>query len=277
MEIIEQNLVAKNPKKKSEDGIVVTNDFIAVIDGSTSKSQYRHSLFSSNGRYAMQLVSRYIRRMPKESDCSQFMKGVTAYIRKHYKKSMLPRLAEHPEDRLTASVVVFSRLQREIWMIGDCQCLLIDGEHAMSEHQFFDNPKPAEAELAKMRAEEVERQLANGKTIDDLLRDDTARPVIIPRMIETMRQQNISYSVVDGFPIDTRHIKIITLDFRPWEIVLASDGYPFLYPSLKESEEALLNQRQCDPLNIGPHFQATKAFHPDNNSFDDRTYIRFKV
>ena len=225
----------------------------------------------------MQLVSRYIRRMPNESDCSQFMKGVTAYIRKHYKKSMLPRLAEHPEDRLTASVVVFSRLQREIWMIGDCQCLLIDGEHTMSEHQFFDNPKPAEAELAKMRAEEVERQLANGKTIDDLLRDDTARPVIIPRMIETMRQQNISYSVVDGFPIDTRHIKIITLDFRPWEIVLASDGYPFLYPSLKESEEALLNQRQCDPLNIGPHFQATKAFHPDNNSFDDRTYIRFKV
>ena len=225
----------------------------------------------------MQLVSRYIRRMPKESDCSQFMKGVTAYIRKHYKKSMLPRLVEHPEDRLTASVVVFSRLQREIWMIGDCQCLLIDGEHPMAECQFFDNPKPAEAELAKMRAAEVERQLANGKTIDDLLRDDTARPVIIPRMIETMRQQNISYSVVDGFPIDTRHIKIITLDFRPWEIVLASDGYPFLYPSLKESEEALLNQRQCDPLNIGPHFQATKAFHPDNNSFDDRAYIRFKV
>ena len=277
MEIIEQNLVAKNPKKKSEDGIVVTNDFIAVIDGSTSKSQYRHSLFSSNGRYAMQLVSRYIRRMPKESDCSQFMKGVTAYIRKHYKKSMLPRLVEHPEDRLTASVVVFSRLQREIWMIGDCQCLLIDGEHPMAECQFFDNPKPAEAELAKMRAEEVERQLANGKTIDDLLRNDTARPVIIPRMIETMHQQNITYSVVDGFPIDTRHIKIITLDFRPWEIVLASDGYPFLYPSLKESEEALQHQRQCDPLNISPHFQATKAFHPDYNSFDDRTYIRFRA
>ena len=39
MEIIEQASIAKNPKGKSEDGIVVSKDFIAVIDGSTSKSE----------------------------------------------------------------------------------------------------------------------------------------------------------------------------------------------------------------------------------------------
>ena len=224
----------------------------------------------------MLLVSRYIRKMPNGATCSQFMKGVTAYIRRHYKKSMLARLAEHPEDRLTASVIVFSRLQREIWMIGDCQCLVSPLTSHLSP-QYFDNPKPAEAELAKMRAEEVKRLLDEGHTADELLRNDIARPVIIPRMLETMRQQNITYSVVDGFPIDTRHIKVITLDFRPWELVFASDGYPFLYPTLEGSEEALQHQRQSDPLNIGPHFQATKAFHPDNNSFDDRSYIRFRI
>ena len=276
MEIIEQTLIPKNPAKKSEDGIVVSADFIAVIDGSTSKSQYRHSLFNSNGRYAMKLVSNYIRRMPKNTTCEAFLHGVTAYVRKHYKKSMLQRLAEHPEDRLTSSVVVFSRLCREIWMIGDCQCLV----SPFTSHPsplYYDNPKPYEAELAAMRAKEVERQLSDGKTIDDLLRNDTARPVIIPRMIETMRQQNITYSVVDGFPIDRRHVLVIPLDFQPYEIVLASDGYPFLHPTLEESEAALQHQRQSDPLNIGPHFQATKAFHPDNNSFDDRSYIRFRV
>lgn len=278
MEIIEQNLVAKNPKMKSEDGIVVTNDFIAVIDGSTSKSQHRHSLFRSNGRYAMQLVSRYIRRMPKNTTCEGFLRGVTAYIRKHYKKSMLQRLAEHPEDRLTCSVVIFSRLCREIWMIGDCQCL-VSPSHPLtsSPSQFIDNPKPYEAELAAMRAEEVERLLNEGHTGDELCYNDIARPVIIPRMIETMRQQNVTYSVVDGFPIPRQHVRTITLDFQPYEIVLASDGYPFLHPTLADSEEALQHQRQYDPLNIGPHFQATKAFHPDNNSFDDRSYIRFKV
>lgn len=269
MEIIEQSLIAKNPKKKSEDGIVVANDFIAVIDGSTSKSQYRHSLFCSNGRYAMKLVSRYIQHMPKTITSEEFMRGVTAYVRKHYKKSMLPRMAEHPEDRLTCSVVIYSRLNREIWMIGDCQCLI--------EGELYDNPKPYEAELAAMRAEEVKRQLAAGKTKDELLRNDTARPVIIPHMIETMIHQNSGYSVVDGFPIDRRHVRIIPLDFQPWEIVLASDGYPFLCASLAESEQRLNRQQAEDPLNIGPDFQATKGFHPDFNSFDDRAYIRFRV
>ena len=128
-----------------------------------------------------------------------------------------------------------------------------------------------------MRAEEVRRQLAAGKTQDELLLNDTARPTIIPRMLETMRQQNITYSVVDGFPIDRRHVRIIPLDFQPWEIVMASDGYPFLCPTLAESEDRLRQQRESDPLNIGPDFQATKAFHPDFNSFDDRSYIRFTI
>ena len=277
MEIIEQVSIPKNPRKKNEDGVVVTPDFVAVIDGSTSKSQYRHSLFSSNGRYAMLLVSRYIRRMPKTITCSQFMKGVTAYIRKHYKSSMIPRLTEHPEDRLTASVVVFSRLQREIWMIGDCQCMIINDHRAIGEIQYFDNPKPAEAELAKLRAEEACRQLEEGKTVEELLRNDTARPVIIPHMIETMGMQNITYSVIDGFTIPPQHVRTITLDFQPWELVLATDGYPFLCSTLEESEESLEHQRKYDPLNIGPHFQATKGFHPDFNSFDDRTYIRLRI
>ena len=98
-----------------------------------------------------------------------------------------------------------------------------------------------------------------------MLRNDTARPVIIPHMLETMREQNVSYSVIDGFPIARQHVRIIPLDFRPWEIVLASDGYPILRPTLAESEEELQKLREED-----------KAFHPDFNSFDDRSYIRLK-
>ena len=91
-----------------------------------------------------------------------------------------------------------------------------------------------------------------------------------------MQQQNNGYSVIDGFPVDMAHVKTFTLDFRPWEIVLASDGYPFLCPTLAESEERLAWQRENDPLNIG-QFKATKAFTPGSNSFDDRAYIRFDV
>ena len=124
-----------------------------------------------------------------------------------------------------------------------------------------------------MRAEIIK---CSPKPWEHYLRDDTARDAIIPRMLETMQQQNNGYSVIDGFPVDEAHVKVVTLDFQPWEIVLASDGYPFLYPTLAQSEQRLAWQRENDPLNIG-EFKATKAFAEGNNSFDDRAYIRFAV
>lgn len=91
-----------------------------------------------------------------------------------------------------------------------------------------------------------------------------------------MKQQNKDYAVVDGFSIPPQHVRVITLDFQPWDIVLASDGYPFLESTLEASESRLDWQRKNDPLNIG-EFKATKAFALGNNSFDDRAYIRFRV
>ena len=232
----------------------------------------------SNGELAMLTVAKTIKKMAKDVSCHQFCLAATTAIRRRYVKSLLSHLAEHPEDRLTASCVVFSRLRREIWMIGDCQCLV--GNH------FFDNPKPYEAELAQRRADlitsssEYQQWLANPcDSVSVRCHDisNAAREAIIPRMLESMQHQNNGYSVVDGFPIDEKHVRIIPLDFQPWRIVLATDGYPILCPTLAESEARLDEQRRQDPLNIGPAFKATKAFIPGNNSFDDRAYISFSV
>ena len=280
MNIIEQSLIAKSPKKASEDGIVITDDFIAVIDGSTSKTKRRHNRRMSNGRYAMKLISSYIRRMPKETTCHQFCLGATRVIRERYtslwsrlregsSEQILQRLFDHPEERLCASVIIFSRLRREVWLVGDCHCLL-NGEYC-------DNPKPYEQELAEMRAQRVRELLAEGVKPSDLLQQsDPAREVMIPHMLEVMHNQNVTYAVVDGFPIPESKVPVIALGFEPFEIVLASDGYPFLCPTLEASEQRLQQQRDTDPLNIGS-FKATKAFVEGNNSFDDRSYIRFTV
>ena len=270
MKILEQSIIPKSPAKKSEDGIVVTNDFIAVIDGSTSKTPRHHCPWMSNGRYAMLIVSRYIRRMPADISCQQFCKGVTRAIARHYwLRFPKQRMAEHPEERLTASAVIYSRRRHEVWLVGDCHCL-IGG-------QYYDNPKPYEQQLAEMRAQKVESLLAEGYTESQLRqRFDPAREVMIPTMLKVMKNQNITYAVIDGFPIPQRLVPVITLDFQPWDIVLASDGYPFLAPTLAETEALLEEQRKNDPLNIGT-FKATKAFVEGNNSFDDRSYIRFQV
>ena len=154
-------------------------------------------------------------------------------------------------------------------MVGDCQCL-IGGD-------YFDNPKPYELPLAEMREKKVRELLAAGVPQHDLLQPhDPAREVMIPTMLEVMQNQNVTYAVIDGFKIPEDKVRVITLNFKPWEIVFASDGYPRLAPTLEESEKLLAHQRETDPLNIG-EFKATKAFVEGNNSFDDRTYIRFLV
>ena len=213
----------------------------------------------------MQLVSRYIRRMPADISCQQFCKGITKAIAHHYwLRFPKQQMAAHPEERLTASAVIYSRLRREVWLVGDCHCLIGD--------QYYDNPKPYEQQLAEMRAAKVVALLAEGYTESQLRQSyDPAREVMIPTMIEVMKNQNITYAVIDGFPIPQQFVPVITLDFQPWEIVLASDGYPFLAPTLAETEALLEAQRQNDPLNIGK-FKATKAFVEGNNSFDDRSY-----
>ena len=278
MEIIEQQVVGKSPKTKSEDGIVVTKDFIAVIDGSTSKTDRRVSRWYSNGRYAMKIISDYIRHAPAGISCTAFCAGVTEAVHKKYSKKDYPLYEEHPEERLTASVIVFSRLQRQIWMIGDCQCLV--------GTNYFENAKPSEAAIALRRAEKAHELIGEGRaTKEDLLNDDQAREAVIPKMIESMKGQNRDYAVVDGFPIPMNKVKILTLDFEPFTLVLASDGYPFLKQTLEESENALRLQKENDPLNIGDYhpadgnapFVATKAFKSGYTSFDDRAYIRFKV
>ena len=241
---------------------------MAVIDGSTSKTTTRISHWRTNGRYCMQLIAKYVRHAPKDITAAAFCHGLTEHVRKRYSKSQLTRLADHPEERLTASCAVFSRMQRQVWLIGDCQCLIGD--------QLYDNPKPMEQTIARQRADIAHRLLANGTTVEQLLANDEAREAIVPSLIESMKGQNVDYAVVDGFSIPMDKVRILTLDFRPWTVVLATDGYPTLKPTLAESEAALAHQLATDPLNINT-FMATKGCSPGNNSFDDRTFVRLTV
>ena len=267
MQIIEQCTIAKNPTAGNEDGIVVTNDFIAVIDGSTSKSNWKINLNMSNGRYCMMLISQFISQCRYDITLEEMCNEVTLFVRNHYPNHCLSEVENHPEARMAASCAIYSRHHNEIWMIGDCFCLL--------NGICYDNPKPYEDLLAQKRAEIIIQLLASGQATKEELRDnDLGRKAILEEMIITMRNQNKTYSVIDGFSIPLNKVKIISLPPKPTEIVLATDGYPILMPTHSESEEALRQQAENDPLNIGT-FKATKAFKNGSKSFDDRTYIRF--
>lgn len=275
MTIIEQSLTPKKPTKKPEDAIVVTDDFVAVIDGSTSKASHKYHPLRSNGRQAMKTVERVIRSAKPSMTVEQFCRQATSAMRHNYQhwailhaSNIMTILNDHPEERMAASAAVFSRLRREVWLVGDCQCM-VNG-------QLFDNPKPYEQILAEARAREARKLMDSGMTTDQLRANDEARKAIIPSMIKAMKKQNTDYAVIDGFDIPQSKVKVITLTFDNFDIVLATDGYPLLCPTLNESEAALRQQLQEDPLCIA-QFKATKAWMEGNNSFDDRAYIRIKV
>lgn len=296
MDIIESSIIGKKSPEACEDGMVITDDFIAVIDGSTSKTPKHLNPDMKNGRYAMKLISEYIREELKaDASVDDFCQGVTAYIyNKVYEKlGVEERLKEHPEERLTASAILYSQTRNEVWMVGDCQAIIAG--------KLYENGKPYEQEIARKRVELIEQGLSPAE----------ARKQIEPLLIEAMLSgQNQTYPVIDGFPIYREGVKVVSVsdscsvpdsvpasnsvpasDSVPCsdsvsasgtflvfssKIVLASDGYPFLKPTLSASEAALAEQIANDPQNIHS-FIATKGIVEGNKSFDDRTYIRFSV
>lgn len=257
MTITEQFICGKHTAADCEDGIVITNDFAAVIDGSTSKTPKRLDPSMKNGRFAMLLISEYIKQMPADYTMNNFCRGITLRIAEEYaKRGIAEDMAKHPEERLTASVIIYSNSRKEVWMVGDCQAI-IDGEH-------YDNSKPYEQEIAMQRATLIK----NGMSPKE------ARCAIEPQLIKAMLEgQNRQYAVIDGTPIYMPDTRIVTASHC---VVLASDGYPTLLPTLHESEEALAQHLTDDPQNI-TDFIATKGLVEGNVSFDDRAYIKLTI
>lgn len=269
MTIIEQSIIGKADAGRCEDGLVVCDAFMAVVDGSTSKSSLQFHPAMSNGQYCMTIVADYIRSMASDGCCHDFCDGVTSIIRAVYDASGadMKLLRRNPKERMAASAAIYSRSRQEIWLVGDCQCM-VDG-------QFFDNPKPYEHLMAEMRGAYIRMLLQKGRPMSDFQSHDDGRDFILPVFDSTCRHQNMTFSVIDGFPIALDKVRVINVSGAK-EIVLATDGYPFLYPTLSKSEQALTRQLSEDPLCIG-HFKATKGLMRGNQSFDDRTYIRFRL
>lgn len=268
-----------------EDAIAATDDLLAVIDGSTSKTPFRLFPDETNGHAAARLVKAYIEQGARaESTCEEFCEGVTRYlgsaIMTACQGASIPAIEEQseyseysesarrsdsseeilsPELRPTCSAVVFSKKRRELWLIGDCQALA-DGEH-------IENGKAYEAEIAEERAQLIRQGMAPKE----------ARRAIEPKLVRAMLSgQNKTYAVIDGTPIYMKGVKVIPIPENAKEVVLASDGYPFLRPTLEDSERALSEQIARDPQCIDT-FIATKGLVEGNDSFDDRTYVRIAL
>ena len=263
----------KNPDS-NEDGILVTPDFAAVIDGATSKSDFELD-GKKTGRLAMELVLEAIRDFPKDIDAEEAMNRITNRIHSFYvKHNLLADLEEQPGKRFTANGVIYSYVRNEVWQVWDCQCIV--------GHLYSSNEKPIDAIMANTRSVVNEVALLNGMTMEDLEKKDPGRAFIYPFLQQQAVLQNnpkkgqlYSFPVFDGFPIQMEQVKIFPVgDVR--EIILSSDGYPHLFSTLRDSECYLMNILDNDPLCMRL-YKSTKGIKKGNFSFDDRSYLKIRI
>ena len=247
MKIIETFTKGKRGENQNEDGFVITDDYIAVIDGVTSEEKG-----TTPGRAAMLALSLSVQGFSPNLYEEQIVKELTSVIK------------DVKIEGAKASVVIFSRVLSRILLIGDCQCMINGILHT--------NRMKWDEKMTKYRHDYICSLLYEGNvTVDSLLQFDIAREKA--KKIMPVKPENIEYAVVNGneIPIDLVDMYDVPRDA---EVVLASDGYPFLCPTLKESEDWLDKVLSIDPLCFMVN-QQTKGWYQGQDSYDDRTYVRF--
>lgn len=220
----------------------------------------------------MELLQETILRMSPNIDMTNASRELSDSLHLYYTDhDLLNEAHKNGHNRLTASCIIFSRKQKEVWMFGDCQCRI--------HKHTYTNEKPVDRQLAQIRSEIIHYLLKQGHTEQELRKNDLGRMFIYQALMEQCSFQNnrssgpYAYTVIDGFPILKEHIPVFSVPERT-EVILASDGYPVLFDSWKETEKYLQKILSDDPLCISLNI-ATKGLNHGQNSFDDRTYIRF--
>ena len=258
----------------SEDVLYVGPHFVAVIDGATSKSDISWER-ASPGRLAALLVLEGMEALEPRCTFMEAMRVLSGPIRAFYEANgLVAHMEQHPSDRLTASAVIYSKHWRQLWFVGDCQAL-VGGQH-------YDNPHIIDDIMSETRRAYLTAELLKGTTVEELQIYDPGKHVISANLKMQCFYQNslqagdLGYSCLNGFEVEPSQTKVIQLGSEEVEVVLASDGYPRIFPTLVETEEYLHHQLRVDPLMIGRH-RSTKGKYLNMESFDDRLYVRFRA
>lgn len=249
--------------------LFISENFIAVIDGVTSKSKFDYN-GQTTGKIAAQLVWNALSEIDAKTDVQHFIAEVNKAFEAFYRKVDFPY--DKQQVGLQAACVVYSSYHNEIWMIGDCQARVGDA--------VYFNPKKSDEILADFRCMAFKIMCDEGASIKELEKDDKARAIILPWIVKATRFANddsteYGYSIFNGQPIPDSLIRKIQLNGHKNEIVLTSDGYPTVEKTLDEAEKTLNRILKEDPACF-TQVHSTKGLAIGQTSFDDRTYVRFE-
>ena len=254
------------------DAYVWSDDYIAVIDGATPKGEMLWD-GQRGDIYVSHLVADAIAEMNPELDAEKAILHVNDVVRSAYGKHGVVFEELKPEERLQCCVLIYSKRRHQIWSFGDCMLRINEREitNINEGEQLFSTLRAFCIQIEKDRR-------GKDANLDEL--SEYGRERILPYLKEhiTLANRNVpfSYDVIDGGDgIKPKHIKVYEVQ-KGDTVVMASDGYPRLFDTLEETEEYLHEALEEDPICIGK-LKGTKGVSEGNESFDDRTYVSFRV
>lgn len=265
MQIKEYFTKGKISNDTNEDGLYISKDIIAVIDGVTSKTSNLYDGHKS-GYVAKKIVLDTLKHIDPRSTFEETLLHINNNLFKYHKE------IGKEKEYFSAQIIMYNNYYKEIWNFGDSSCM-ING-HVHLHDKLYDEI------TSNARALYDNLLLKQGYTVEQLLEKDLGAEYIEPLLKNQYLYDNnidspYGYPVLNGQEIHFNHL--IKYEVKKGdEVVLASDGYPLIKPTLKESERYLNDILKKDPLCINK-FVTTKGLKKGYKSYDDRTYVRFIV
>jgi hypothetical protein len=256
--IAERFEAAKSAERGTEDGILVSDDCIAVFDGVSSGSNPTRIEGKTPGQFAVAVGMQALKEAAQFSD----ERTIVPYV----SEALARAIAQHPSDSTPSFVfVAFFPKKNLIIRVGDCSYLMDGVGH---------NPGlKVDETKGVIRKRILERE---GLTEEEILKEDVARPRIqeLTKTWQSYFKNNdsdmsLGYAAIDGTPVPDRLIEYIPVPSSVQSIVLASDGYhpSILRDTVQASEEGLARMVEEDPTGRASNSTRNTEPVPDDRAF----------
>ena len=280
------SVIAKDGKAElCGDTYVWGEHYIAVIDGATPKGEMLWD-GQRGDVYVSHLVADTIVTMNPEYTAQEAIEAINLAVHNAYSAHNVEFDTLLPSERLQCSLLIYSMYRHEVWSFGDCMLRI--------NQRDFRFRKEGDDLFAALRAFciQIERdrrrmvfkdreltQSGSQELSEEQELSQYGRAKILPYLKEYVSLANravpFGYDVIDGGPIHACHVKVYAVQKNDC-VVMASDGYPKLFDTLEDTENYLKQALKEDP-NCISILRGTKGVEPGNVSYDDRTYVSFRV
>ena len=266
MKIVEKFIRGKDGALPCGDNIFVSENYVAVIDGATPKGTRKWN-GTRGDVFVSEIIKSALALLPSDLCATEAISRINEAVNSEYEKHETSFFALLPEERLQASVVIYSAHHREIWLFGDC-IFSVNGCEYIEKRRL-------DTLLSDLRALVIENARREGIAYEG----DIGREAILPLLKKCISYANqdgeFGYDAINGGEIKAENVKIVKVNSGDF-VILASDGYPRLLDTLEKTESYLFEALKSDPECIGI-LRSTKGLSKENESFDDRSYVSFFV